>query len=149
MDPIHVIHIGKVVGENERLDVRRGRMYPNRDYQVFKETVAWEIRAAMGYCPPWPFPWEGPVGIRIHAVLPRGRDVDNILKPILDAAELAGVVVTDNQFRRFCMEGDKVCRRGEEPRVEFWIEPVQGGDHGYTDPYQAGEPGGAVRGDQS
>lgn len=155
MQPIlHVVHVGKVVSENERLEFRRakgedlvyeagklkskskkGHAYPNPDYQVFKDTLAWEIKAAMGYCPPWPFPFKGPVKIRVDATLPAAMDVANIMKPLLDAVAIAGAVLTDNQFRRLLVEGDNVCGRGEEPRLEFWIEEIGRGDHGYPDPW--------------
>ena len=66
----------------------------------------------------------GRVAVVIHAYMPnrKRRDIDNLIKPLLDAMTLAGVWDDDSQVGRLTIED-----RGVEPpgRAIVWIEEYE------------------------
>jgi len=117
-----VTYVGRVAGANRRLGYSPflRRAYPNPDYHGFLAELAKEIRKAMGWCPPWPYPLRPPLSVKLRALLPARMDLDNIIKPVLDALQLAGAVADDVGI--VLLEVERIpgtLQRGELPRIEI------------------------------
>lgn len=84
---------GRAVSENQRLAPGKGRYRVNEEYQAFKEGIAWVCKGHRAV-------FEGPVGVRLFLLLNPRMDAQNIIKPVLDGLELAGVIKNDRQVRR-------------------------------------------------
>lgn len=81
---------GYAVGENRRKEFSRklGRAYPNPKYAAFKADLAWTIRAA--------FPGVKMSSPRVTFLMDAPRlDVDALVKPVLDAVQMSGLVDND------------------------------------------------------
>jgi len=148
MSDLHVTYVGKVVGVNRRLawSRRLGKAYPEKAYAEFKKALTWEIKKAMGVCPPWPYPISGPVEIKIDAVLPPQMDLDNIVKPILDAFQIAGAVANDWGFTKLVVNRIDTAKRGQDSSLELWVSPT-GGDNGNEGLGSTDETGKGMRRD--
>lgn len=85
---------GKAISENRRLIPGTRRFQVDKHYQAFKESVAWA-------CKPHLERFKGSVSVRLFMELNPRMDAQNIIKPVLDALELAGVIDNDKQVRRF------------------------------------------------
>jgi len=86
---------GIAVSDNRRLMHTRGRMIPNPAYIAFKEGMAWDltgIKGGGGFCS-----MLGRVSVRLSCSLPVRMDVSAIVKAALDAIQLSGVILDDNQ----------------------------------------------------
>ena len=83
---------GRAVSENKRLAPGRGRFRANPDYQAFKESIAWTVR-------PHAEQMRGPVSVRLLLTLNPRMDAQNVIKPVLDALQLAGVIRDDRQVK--------------------------------------------------
>jgi Holliday junction resolvase RusA-like endonuclease len=128
MNELHVRHEGKVVGDNRHYRVsRRGRrpMYTDPSYKAFKQVLFCEIRRGMGTCPPWPYPFKGPVELQVRCWVHPRVDPANLLKPIQDSLQEAGAVRNDNQIRRSTAERAGVCRGGRASRLELVLREVE------------------------
>ena len=69
-------------------------MHPSAEYKAWKDTAAWDIASFVFPC------FEGPVGVAIVAVQKHKlRDLDNIIKPLLDALQAGRLIQNDNQVR--------------------------------------------------
>ena len=144
MSELHVTYVGKVVGVNPRFPWSR-RL--NRElYAEFKKALDWEIKKAMGVCPPWPYPISGPVKIRISAVLPAGMSLDDIIIPILDAIQMAGAVSNDFGFTELAVMRIDTAKRGQDSSLELWVSPT-GGDNGNEGLGSTDETGKGMRRD--
>jgi len=106
---------GKAVSENRRLAKGRCRWIPNKDYQAFKESIAWA-------CKKWADgqTFDGPVSVRLLMALNPRMDAQNVVKPVLDALELAGVIRNDRQVRQFGFyRTDRA--KGEDDRIDIFV----------------------------
>jgi Holliday junction resolvase RusA-like endonuclease len=103
---------GPVCGVNRRLDwsPRTGKAYPSRSYATFKRALALTIQRAMGGCPPWPFPLDGPQLLLLDLGLPPRMDTDALIKPVLDALQLAGALTDDHQIEQLRVRRLEVTR---------------------------------------
>lgn len=103
---------GPVRGANRRLawSPRAGRAFPDRAYSEFKHALAATIRLAMGTCPPWPFPLDGPLALFLDLFLPPRMDTDSLIKPVLDALELSGAITNDHQIEQLRVQRLGVTR---------------------------------------
>jgi len=112
--------LGKAISENDRLLPGKGRFRVNPEYQAFKESVAWVLRKQHLDNPPV----KGPVCVRLFIELNPGMDAQNILKPVFDALELAGVIKNDRQIRTFsCYREDRTAK--EEDRIGILIQEMK------------------------
>ena len=96
---------GHAVGENRRLcySRRTGRAFLNPKYVAFRDDLAWTIKAAaMGRVDHAP---------RVQILMDAPRlDVDALVKAILDAVQVSGVVEND---RAVVAQSSERARRGE------------------------------------
>jgi Holliday junction resolvase RusA-like endonuclease len=91
---ILVTYLGKVVGENRRLTVGSGRIHRDGEYRQFINSLAMTARAA-ARCRH--FGPEQRLQVLIKAVIHPRMDIDNLIKPCLDALQQAGIIPNDNQ----------------------------------------------------
>jgi Holliday junction resolvase RusA-like endonuclease len=108
---------GHAVSENRRLSKGRGRWVPNKDYQAFKESIAWVCKAHGEF-------FDCPVSVRLHLVLNPRIDAQNVVKPVLDALEIAGIIKNDRQVRRFQFHRDD-CGPKEDDRIAIYVTEMK------------------------
>jgi Holliday junction resolvase RusA-like endonuclease len=110
---------GTAVSDNRRLIPCRGRSVANPAYKAFKESMAWSIKLVRG---DWIL--AGRVSVRLVVRIPPRMDVSAIIKSALDAIQLAGVILDDNQIDRLLVErmGPAV---GRVSRIIFEIEGME------------------------
>jgi len=111
---------GKAVSENDRLLPGRGRWQANPAYKAFKEGVAWMLRIEMNDMPVI----IGPVCVRLFLELNPKMDAQNVLKPVLDALQLAGVIKNDRQIRTFSFYREDRGAR-EEDRIGIIVQEMK------------------------
>lgn len=88
---------GRAISENQRLAPGQGRFRVNEEYRAFKESVALAIRGHGEAS------FEGSVSVRLLVELNPRMDAQNIIKPVLDALQLAGVLKDDRQVRQLSL----------------------------------------------
>ena len=119
MNALVVCWEGKATGANRRLGYGGGRAYPDPDYVAFMKDLTLSIRKEMGWCPPWPYPIEGPVKVDLVLRI-RRMDIDSLVKPVLDCIEKAGAIKNDSQVAEL-----HVCRKGLPPgrpnKANCWL----------------------------
>ena len=98
---------GYAVSENRRLAPGRGRWHTSPEYRAFKESL---VLAVM----PHVEVFTGPVYVRLVLQLRARLDMQNILKPVLDALELAGVLQNDRQVRHLVMRRETMPKGGAD-----------------------------------
>ena len=101
---------GRAVSENDRLLPGRGRFRANPAYKAFKVSVAWACRMQQLDTPPF----EGPVCVRLFLELNPDIDAQNIIKPVLDGIQLAGVFKNDKQVRTFSFYRENRAAKDED-----------------------------------
>ena len=111
---------GKAVSENDRLLPGKGRWRVNPEYRGFKESVAWALRAEQMDKPPR----EGSVSVRLFMFLNANMDAANVIKPVLDAIELARVVKNDKQVKT-CWFHREDKEEGQDDRIGIIIKEVK------------------------
>ncbi len=111
---------GKAVSENDRLLPGKGRWRSSLAYKGFKESVAWALRAEHLDKPPI----EGSVSVRLLMYLNADMDAANVIKPVLDAIELARVVKNDKQIRTFWFHREDT-EKGEDDWIGIMIQEVK------------------------
>ncbi len=92
-------------------------MVPNPKYIAFKESVAWTLRVVYLDKPPI----NGPIVVRLLMYLNPKMDATNVIKPVMDAIQLAGVVRKDKQIRdgSFHREDQK---KGKDDEISIYIQ---------------------------
>ena len=105
---------GRAVSVNRARLPARGRLISNPAYKRFVRDMAWLLTADRTAA-------RGSVRVRLDCTLPARMDVDNVIKPCLDAMQLAGVIVNDNQVKH--VEAVRVGT-GNAARITFRIEEV-------------------------
>ena len=111
---------GRAVSENRRLAKGKGRWIPNEDYQAFKDSIAWVVRAEVMDRPPI----SGPVQVRLFMELNPLMDAANIIKPVLDGIELAGAIANDKQVRT-CSFHREDSKPGGEDKISIVIKEME------------------------
>ena len=82
---------GRAVSENRRLMPGKGRWYTSPEYKRFKTALIWTFAAAKTTT------YLGKVYVRISVWLRPRMDVQNIIKPVLDALQEARIIEDDKQ----------------------------------------------------
>ena len=111
---------GKAVSENHRLLPGKRRWRANPEYKGFKDSLAWALRAEQRDKPPM----EGSVSVRLFMYLNAKMDAANVVKPVLDAIELARVVKNDKQIRT-CWFHREDTEKGEDDWIGIMIQEVK------------------------
>ena len=107
---------GRAVSENRRLAPGEGRYRANKAYKAFKESVAWACKLHLEHC-------EGPVSVRLFMDLNPRMDAQNVIKPVLDALELAGIINNDKQVRSFSFYREDRAAK-EDDRIRILVQEV-------------------------
>jgi Holliday junction resolvase RusA-like endonuclease len=107
---------GRAVSENARLEPGSGRFIVNREYQAFKEAVAWAVR-------PHAQRFEKPVTVRLLMILNPRIDAQNIIKPVLDALQLAEVITDDRQVRQLSFYREDTKPK-EDDCIGIWVMEI-------------------------
>ena len=89
-----IIWKGKAVSENRRLIPAKGRWVTNPEYRAFKDSLIWTLKAKHHEH------LKGDIEVKITMWLNPKMDAQNILKPVLDAIEQAGIIDNDRQIRK-------------------------------------------------
>ncbi len=96
-----------------------GKTLKSAEYRAWLEVASWEIRAQR------PARIDGPYILEIVADAPdrRGRDIDNLIKPISDVLKLAGVYADDKAARKVSAEWSDVApAKGAQVRAR--VTPI-------------------------
>lgn len=81
----------------------RGRMVLSKAAQAYRKAVAAAILEHWGYSRPEPIAGGVALRLTVHPPDRRRRDLDNLLKALLDAIVKAGVIADDSQVQRLSM----------------------------------------------
>jgi Holliday junction resolvase RusA-like endonuclease len=106
---------GRAISENRRLAPGQGRFRVNEDYRAFRESVAWAVKPHAVHYP-------GPVCVRLMLELNPRMDAQNVIKPVLDALQDAGVLKDDRQVQRLSLYRED--RRGTEDTIGIIVTEV-------------------------
>jgi Holliday junction resolvase RusA-like endonuclease len=106
--------VGRAVSANRRLRAGTDHWHASKEYQAFKEALAWTLRSRLER-------FAGPVNVRLWAVLGPQMDTDAIIKPALDALQLAGVLENDKQVRHICVHREDRKKGESEDRIGFYV----------------------------
>jgi Holliday junction resolvase RusA-like endonuclease len=109
---------GRAISENQRLAPGRDRFTVNQEYQAFKESIAWVCKAHMER-------FDGPVAVRLFLVLNPRMDAQNVVKPVLDALELAGVIRNDRQVRTFSFYREDRPNGEKDDRIGILVQEAK------------------------
>jgi Holliday junction resolvase RusA-like endonuclease len=105
---------GKAISDNRRIiPGKQGRFVSNPAYRAFKESVAWECKAHGEY-------FDCPVSVRLTIAISPRMDAQDVIKPVLDALELAGVIRNDRQVKHFQFHREPK-QRGEQDRITIYV----------------------------
>lgn len=85
---------GKAVGANKRL----ARITKSGEYQNFVRQLAWWFAVKRQET------FRDAVRVDLRVCVDKRRDVDSLVKPVLDALEQARVYIDDKQVRRLTVE---------------------------------------------
>jgi Holliday junction resolvase RusA-like endonuclease len=110
---------GNAVSANRRLEPGAGRWHASEEYKAFRDSLAWTLKAHFEH-------FAGPVSVRLFAVLGLRMDSDAIIKPCLDALELAGVLANDRQVRQLSIYREDRMKGETEDRIGFFISELKG-----------------------
>jgi len=108
---------GRAISENDRLLPGKGRFRINPAYKAFKESVAWFCMQELEY-------FEGPVSVRLFMELNPRIDAQNVIKPVLDDLELAGVIKNDKQVRSFSFHREDRAAK-EEDKIGISVKEIE------------------------
>lgn len=109
---------GKAVSANRRLEPGVDRWHLTEEYRAFKDALTWTLKAHFEH-------FTGPVSVRLFAVLGPKMDSGAIIKPALDALQVAGIVDNDRQVRHICVQREDRKKGETEDRICFFIDEVK------------------------
>lgn len=108
---------GRAISENRRIAPGNGRFRVNEDYRAFRESLAWMIKPRAEH-------FAGPVCVRLILQLNPRMDAQNVIKPVLDALQDAGVLDDDRQVQRLSLYRED--RKGTEDTIGIVVTEVKG-----------------------
>ena len=94
-------------------------MRANPAYKAFKESVAWACKLVHNG-----LPIEGPVSVRLWMELNPRIDAQNVIKPVLDALEIAGIIKNDKQVCSFSFHREDRPPR-EEDKIGISVREIE------------------------
>lgn len=116
---------GKAVSVNRWHVVRRGRIYPSREYEGFIADLAEQIWAQVPLEERSGLPWKT---TELRAICSVGNAVDhhNLVKPVCDALKHARVIEDDREIRRVDFEVKPAHCRRELDEITLTIRKAMG-----------------------
>ncbi len=107
---------GKAYGTNKRLETTRsGGIYKNPGYEGFQDGLVWSMVRNRGTVQPI----KGPVYVDMLFAISKSRDIDSLIKPVLDCLQTARIIKNDNQVISLtAMKKTKVRGKDDEIRIE-------------------------------
>lgn len=106
---------------NHNIGRNGGRYYKDDDYKRFQQHVGWTwLRDAPRL---WDPDQRFAVAIALHYDSRRKYDVDNRVKPTLDALTAAGAWNDDSQVDLILVARDEIDKN--RPRAEVWIKTLE------------------------
>lgn len=106
---------GRAVSENRRLAPGRGRFRTSEAYRAFKSSL---VAALL----PVAVRFEGQVAVRLRVAVSARMDVQNVIKPVLDALEESGVLENDRQV--VALNVLRRARKGGADEIEISVWEV-------------------------
>lgn len=133
-------YIGPVRGDNRRLawSPSQHRAFPDRDYASFKRALCWTITRAMGAAPPWPYPLAGPLLLLADFELPPRMDTTALVKPLMDALQLAGAIIDDHQIEQLRVR--RTAIHPQPARIFATLCPLPMHDYAPPNPTERRDP---------
>lgn len=101
---------------------RRGAQYfVSREGKAYREAVGWQVRAARAK------PLDGAIDLSVRLTMPdrRRRDVDNVLKSLLDSLAHGGLYEDDSQIDKLTIERCGVLTPGQAIVTARSLEPAE------------------------
>ena len=115
------IYKGKTTGTNKRLDTRRnGRMYKNSEYASFQNSLTCEMLKQGHYKPAM----TDPVFVKLFITISKQKDIDSLIKPVLDCLQKASVIKNDNLIRRLLVVKD-IKKTGEQDSIKIICNTIK------------------------
>ncbi len=112
---------GKAWGTNRRLERGKyGNIYLNRKYQGFQTGLTYLL---MAYNTD-KRAFSGDVRVHLDFTIAASRDIDSLIKPVLDCLQKARVVKNDNQITRLFVSKSAKKRR-EEDRIRVTANEIK------------------------
>ena len=118
---VSVEWMGKAWGENRRLETNKhGHIYVNPGYKGFQSGLIWLLmvhnleKRTM----------DGSVRVHMDLTIDKARDIDSLIKPVLDCIEQAHVIRNDNQICRLLVTKMKKAKRKDEDKIALRIEEI-------------------------
>lgn len=122
MTPTILTWTGKAVNVNKWHVVRKGRIYPSREYEEFIDSLSWTFKAGCQEK-------FSKMGIKIKSKIGKTADHQNLLKPICDALERAGIIDNDRSIGKILLLEPTRHKRGQPDEITVEIIggwPVEG-----------------------
>lgn len=83
---------------NKLWKIRNGRIVKTEEYRRWRGAAAWQVKLNHAG-----EPLDGPASVTMSMRRPRkNADIDNRIKPVLDALEAGGAIVNDKQVTCIC-----------------------------------------------
>ena len=112
---------GKAYGTNKRLETTRyGWIYKNPGYTSFQDGLIWTMIRHRGTSKPI----ESKICVDIVFTISRKRDIDSLIKPVLDCLEKARVIRNDNQVAVLHVEKQDKFRRSDEDEIKITVKEM-------------------------
>ena len=112
---------GKAWGTNRRLERGKyGNIYANRNYEGFETGLTYLL---MSYNAE-KRSLAGSVRVHLDFTINTARDIDSLIKPVLDCLQKARVVRNDSQITRLFVSKTPKKKRGEEDRIRVTVEEI-------------------------
>jgi len=115
--------------------VSKYRIGTTKDYQDFISSLAWEIKRV---APGQHWPKSQPIEVKI--LLATRKDIDGLIKPILDSIERSGLIEDDDQVALLVVSRTRITRLPD--LISLRIAPHRGVTYAHTDSHQAGGEAG-------
>jgi Holliday junction resolvase RusA-like endonuclease len=105
---------GKAISVNDWHVVRKGRIYPSKEYEGFINSIAWAIKAECRQS-------FGHINILVASSLGKSFDHHNLSKAICDALERADVVENDRNIGIVTLWPPERHKRGAIDEIRIFI----------------------------
>jgi Holliday junction resolvase RusA-like endonuclease len=109
---------GKAWGSNRRLEKGKyGNIHVNSEYHRFQNGLTWMLIAYNT----GKKPLTGDVRVHLDFTIAINRDIDSLIKPVLDCLQKAQILKNDSQITRLFVS-KKAKKRREEDRIRIVVQ---------------------------